>query len=219
MKQCDTCIYGNKSECEKPCIVYKGENCELYEKRGDRMANEEAIKELSEMRTDAWTDSRQMKALEMAVKALEIIPEYKDAYNKGWDDGARAAYEHLKMCEEETSGDLISRQAVIDKWENTTLRGRTEFDQVIMMIPPVNPQENERNCVTCKWSKDGHNAGTEECHLCMWESQYKPKTGHWIECDVLKEVKCSNCRMCFRDRTNYCPNCGAKMVEPQESEG
>ena len=25
----------------------------------------------------------------------------KDAYNKGWDDGAKAAYEHLKMCEEE----------------------------------------------------------------------------------------------------------------------
>lgn len=39
--------------------------------------------------------------------------------------------------------------------------------------------------------------------------------GHWIECDVLKEVKCSNCRMCFRNRTDYCPNCGAKM----ESEG
>jgi hypothetical protein len=47
-------------------------------------------------------------------------------------------------------------------------------------LPPVNPQENERNCVTCEWSKDGHSAGTEECHLCMWESQYKSKKGHWI---------------------------------------
>ena len=35
------------------------------------MTREEIIKELSEMRTDAWTDTRQMEALEMAIKALE----------------------------------------------------------------------------------------------------------------------------------------------------
>lgn len=29
-----------------------------------------------------------------------------------------------------------------------------------------------RNCFGCKYSKDNHNAGTEECHLCMWENQY-----------------------------------------------
>ena len=33
-----------------------------------------------------------------------------------------------------------------------------------------------RNCVGCKYSKDNHNAGTEECHLCMWENQYTPTT-------------------------------------------
>ena len=47
----------------------------------------------------------------------------------------------------------------------------------------------------------------------------EPKTGHWIECDVLKEVKCSNCRMCFRNRTDYCPNCGCRMVESKERSG
>lgn len=40
-------------------------------------------------------------AVDMAIKALESIPKYKDAYGKGWDDGAKASYEHLKMCEEE----------------------------------------------------------------------------------------------------------------------
>lgn len=44
------------------------------------------------------------------------------------------------------------------------------------------------------------------------------QTGHWIRCDILQEFKCSECRMCFRNESNYCPNCGAKMVEPQESE-
>lgn len=33
-----------------------------------------------------------------------------------------------------------------------------------------------RNCFGCKYSKDNHNAGTEECHLCMWENQYTPTT-------------------------------------------
>jgi hypothetical protein len=31
----------------------------------------------------------------------EDISKYKNIYNKGWDDGAKATYEHLKMCEEE----------------------------------------------------------------------------------------------------------------------
>lgn len=38
---------------------------------------------------------------EKIIKVLSDIPKYKDAYNKGWEDGAKASYEHLKMCEEE----------------------------------------------------------------------------------------------------------------------
>ena len=54
----------------------------------------------------------------------------------------------------------------------------------------------------------------------------KPKTGHWIvDTDLGYYVStCSNCN--WRGHGNesliykpkYCPNCGAKMVEPQESE-
>ena len=36
----------------------------------------EAIEELKEMRTDAWTDTRQMKALEMAINSLKIDEMY-----------------------------------------------------------------------------------------------------------------------------------------------
>ena len=58
----------------------------------------------------------------------------------------------------------------------------------------------------------------------------KPKTGYWFiderpESD--RETICSNCeqpifkyhKLDFDYRPNYCPNCGAKMIEPQESEG
>lgn len=48
-----------------------------------------------------------------------------------------------------------------------------------------------------------------------------PKMGHWIyeRCDM---YSCSVCRHWHTDldeKMNYCPNCGARMVEPQESEG
>ena len=63
----------------------------------------------------------------------------------------------------------------------------------------------------------------------------EPKKGHWInyDCDEDKydKIKCSECGHIFivdsyhwcdigftKDDLKYCPNCGAKMVEPQESE-
>lgn len=59
--------------------------------------------------------------------------------------------------------------------------------------------------------------------------EQEPKTAHWYiderpESD--REVICSNCeqsvfkyhKLDFDYRPKFCPNCGAKMVEPQESE-
>ena len=45
------------------------------------------------------------------------------------------------------------------------------------------------------------------------------KTGHWIEDENEMEVRCSECAEENDKCSKYCPNCGAKMVEPQESEG
>ena len=60
--------------------------------------------------------------------------------------------------------------------------------------------------------------------------EQEPKTGHWIAQDIHNchsNFKCSECGYIHSfmhlyckptaDYT-YCPNCGAKMVEPQESE-
>ena len=60
----------------------------------------------------------------------------------------------------------------------------------------------------------------------------EPKTGHWksfthsayhgIDDDgepIWREVKVYHCDLCNRRtviKESYCPNCGAKMVEPQE---
>ena len=45
----------------------------------------------------------------------------------------------------------------------------------------------------------------------------QPKTGHWIFDEILdKHYYCSECKSMGVDYWDFCPNCGAKMVEPQE---
>ena len=51
----------------------------------------------------------------------------------------------------------------------------------------------------------------------------EPKIGYWTyirnsEVNGLKIVECSECGKRTYGSVNYCPNCGALMVEPQESE-
>ena len=57
----------------------------------------------------------------------------------------------------------------------------------------------------------------------------EPKTGHWIEKDGFDGDVYYDCSECGESWTtiegtpwdnewNYCPNCGCRMVEPQESE-
>lgn len=69
----------------------------------------------------------------------------------------------------------------------------------------------------------------EALDLAIKALEQQPKTGHWIEkedCNLDIYYDCSECgeSFCLIDGTptdylyNYCPNCGAKMVEPQESE-
>ena len=45
------------------------------------------------------------------------------------------------------------------------------------------------------------------------------KVGHWIDTDEgFSPCECSECGKVEFKKSDYCPNCGAKMVEPQESE-
>jgi len=51
----------------------------------------------------------------------------------------------------------------------------------------------------------------------------EPKTGHWITTRTFMhdgEYYCDKCKCESpnNEKWDYCPNCGAKMVEPQESE-
>lgn len=94
--------------------------------------------------------------------------------------------------EQEPFEDRISRQAAIDALTKTSgIRG--DALKALYDLPPVTP---------------------------------KQKTGHWIADvdrwgDIVTTVngyRCSECNNFNTDKDNYCPNCGTKMFEPQESE-
>ena len=93
--------------------------------------------------------------------------------------------------------DAISRQAVLDRIRESIETYHNQyttdmlnmwglFTQFIKEMPPVNPQ---------------------------------PKTGHWTHdgSHWKNRFICSECGYkLFDEPTNYCPNCGCRMVEPQE---
>ena len=94
--------------------------------------------------------------------------------------------------------DLISRQAALEPYRilnNTDTLCVAVIRANIIQLPPVRPQE--------------------------------PKTGHWIAVYQGNEIinyRCSKCELGDTNGStnlygwNFCRRCGARMVEPQESE-
>ena len=82
---------------------------------------------------------------------------------------------------------------------------------------------------TFKWCTDCREYDQEK-HCChRWskvirdtveEMKQEPKTGHWKDIPHYKDIawECSECGHFTTLKHSYCPECGAKMVEPQESE-
>lgn len=95
-------------------------------------------------------------------------------------------------------------------------------------------EKQVRMCEIIARSKDVKPCGKvyEEHKLVLELLEQKPKTGHWIgqreHCENLGMISngfgvyewCSNCdcaidiREYQRNRYNYCPNCGCRMIEP-----
>ena len=106
----------------------------------------------------------------------------------------------IKALEQVPCEDAISRQAAIDaankvierdtSGNNDVVNAMIAWSAYIKSLPSVNPQT---------------------------------RTGHWIVHDHglgCKYYQCSICKGFDRDKKRkYCKWCGAKMVEPQESEG
>lgn len=121
--------------------------------------------------------------------------------------------------------DCISRQAVIDAintaWTIDDLDNLTSamLTDMIKALPPVNPKQTE---ITLESAIDYlHSIGWLQKHDKELTEGVKqePKTGHWIRTKAYEKWRCSECNTVFRftfKEHDYCPNCGCRMVEPQE---
>jgi hypothetical protein len=190
--------------------------------KNKKMTNREAIEELNaryltiSQCLDKEELNRANTAISMAIKALEQEPtalkQLKDeilvkGFNSPLMNPVFTAFEILKMIDEYMYGDgkklkdqepcedAVSRQTVKEQMIKYGFHAPdmtvTEF---VEDLPSVNLQEPK----TGQWIKVTNGRGGHECDLCH---EYAPSYQSGDEY-----------------LTNYCPNCGARMVEPQESE-
>lgn len=168
------------------------------------------------------------EALEYAKECRQLAEWLKD-------------YKRLK--EQEPCEDAISRQAVIDTifTECSGTKLDIDFAKVLLLrraiksLPSVNPQPCEDaisrqdvlDCLTATGLKKYDyilNARNKIKNLPSVKSQ-EPKIGHWERISMDKYTthaqywyRCDRCGKDNLGNTDWCPSCGARMVEPQESE-
>lgn len=132
------------------------------------------------------------------------------------------------------------------RWLNNLIEGRkdprgdTEIDTALKEAVKIIGQEPCEDAISRKavlnYIYNDLGLGDEENgkdveRLMELESSYRyvkalpsvnlqePKTGHWIDNKARKDLcNCSECGALSKAYSKYCHNCGAKMVEPQESE-
>lgn len=134
-------------------------------------------------------------------ESLSIITEAIEDYVCNYvTDTAKAQkmLNAIQTLEQEPCEDAISRQAVIDAiYDMEILKYRIDLENVIKALPSVKPQE-----------KTGHWVKTPKAVMGEGYMWYCDKCEHQVYQDSSKSYPSEK----------YCPNCGTRMVEEQESE-
>lgn len=114
------------------------------------------------------------------------------ACERTWNE--KTCKEIFKALEQEPCDDAVSREAVlkiIDGWYEQN-KDAENIEDLIVLITYMDSVTQKSG----KWIKVTNGRGGHECNICH---EYAPSYQDGDEY-----------------LTKYCPNCGAKMVEPQE---
>ena len=147
-------------------------------------------------------------------------------------DEMRDLVEFLTTLKQEPCEDAINRQAAIDACLNGWNKDYKEIVEEIRILPPVTPQPKQQPCEDCisrqevldLINADWKYEGLEESINSLPPVTPQTKTAHWIDITnkngTVIAVRCSRCEKSPKHaiKSDFCPNCGSKMVESQESE-
>lgn len=161
----------------------------------------------------APASEKENEALDLAIEALEREIEYGQMvvdFTKG-ETMKSDEWKYDITCDAEsaTTTDCISR-ANIEYHTQLEARGNGQYEEVevayksdIDNLPPVTPPKR----VVAQISVD-----TEELiERIKEEYGITDKVGEWVRQYCFQQWKCSECEYEIDGKTNYCPNCGAKM--------
>ena len=190
---------------------------------------------------------KKMDALNMAIKSLETWEKVKkeiddsisvcesDAMRDTWCDGELAGFLQSKdiINRNLSGGERMTREEAIARLKVLTDYEYDEDLEALEMAIEALEQQPCEDCISrqavinCVTSNEFRYKIVEDIKT-LPSVTPKEKTGKWIDDGFYAEghseivYRCSQCNHCIIELSieeyNFCPNCGARMVEPQESE-
>ena len=183
------------------------------QKKRERLANSQSTAGQLNDGARSTAQSTDLIDRRQAIDRFNVIRPVdpkKDEYTKGIDVGIAMCIvavkdqptiqpEKAQLFSESTTSDLISRTETVER-----IRG------VLDVTVPITDYDGGY--------VDGVEVGVSTVST-MPPAQPEPKEGHWIEGKIYRDViecYCSECGQLMTTaasvRMNYCPNCGAKMI-------
>ena len=201
----------------------------------DAISREEVHDLLVTWLNDYLTDETR-DALEVIDAKIEDLPsvtpsinvdaihrEREQAYLRGYEDAS-------KKYRQEPCNDAISREDALkllydfkekhtEDREQHPINYGTLLDliRLIRELPSVTPSVTN-DIEKSNFDKRQYRIDTDTAYQCGYEQGKKDsrRKGHWI--DKTEWYECSECGETHSYCHKFCPYCGVKMVEPQESE-
>jgi len=135
-----------------------------------------------------------------AIEIIKILKPNMRFDDLGWIYVKQALKMAISALEQMPCEDAVSRDAVIDALSDYVLFEEYEDKSHTFTVKPLIKRIVKLPSVTQKSGKwiDREVYDADRWKCCRW--------------------KCSECGRTELYKENFCPNCGAKMVEPQESE-
>lgn len=176
-------------------------------------------------------------ALRMAINALTAQPDpdklhlqKEQAYMQGWEDARlidrQAAIDALKEEEYPCENDydegymaaLDKAVWIVEKWLPSAQPERLADDDFETIRIHLNAYK-EKLCNQQRWKEAEEYQRIIDRFIAFASAQPERKTGKWDDIGGIIRYGCPFCHHAYESMYNYCPNCGARLVQEGEDNG